>query len=287
MNKNKTKSKRTISVTAHVPRQKAAGLSSNIQITFEGMMILFISDERPYCDVGVLKHAPGHEANILITRIPEYGAPEEMLHLHGDGFEPRMWLDVEKFEAGITLFMDDHVRFDRATGHGNPIDFRWALDFEGKEMYTTPTMVDPTAFKTIIRINDGIFYTQERSDNGLVKKPWKADEVYLGRVAVRIRANITLNDESAFFQNGINATPLELPAAADINYGIYISQARTHHATAHERAQSQDIDAENYNFAVAVDLPHNRKIHLGRDVRNTPDATCLVPTMSQSEILES
>src|SRR5258706_15263869 len=104
---------------------KKAGASdalSKVDMTFEGMMILFVSQGSPYCDVAILKYAPNHMASILITRTPTFGAPESLLHLHGDEFEPRMWFDVEAWEAGITLYQDDLTRFDRANNLRNEKD---------------------------------------------------------------------------------------------------------------------------------------------------------------------
>jgi hypothetical protein len=269
------------------PASKATAASSaavsTVQITFDGMMILFASSDRPYCDVGILKYAPNHEANLLITKIPEFGAPQTLLHLHGEEFESRMWLDAEKLEAGITLFMDHRKPFQR-DAHDNPMDFRWALDFEGEEMYTVKTSVDPSGFKTFLRINDGTFYTQSISDNELIKKPWKEPDQTIGRVAIKLRAEITLTDESAYFQNGVNAQPVEIKAEQGVNYGIYVSQVRDHSA-GHAHTASEDVDAENYNYVIAFDQPYNRKIHFGATTaRIDPDARCLIPTMSQSEI---
>lgn len=256
---------------------------STIRMTFEGMMVLFVREGGSYCHVGILKQAPNHAADILITRIPECGAPQTMLHLHDDDFESRMWLDVDKFEAGITLFKDESQLFQRATDQGNPIDFRWALDFEGDEMYDFKVPVDFAGFKSVLRINDGTFYTQEKSRNELLIRPWHQPEVRLGRVAVRLRADITLDGQSAYFQNGHNVRPLELKAQERVNYGIYISHARHQHSAENEHS-AYEIDAENYNSAVAVDRPYHQKIHFDRvDQRSSPDAVCLTAAMSQTE----
>jgi hypothetical protein len=257
---------------------------SSIQMTFEGMMILFVRQGGPYCDVGILKYAPDHMANIVLTRIPELGAPETLLNLHDADFQSRMWLDVDKFEAAITLY-ENHSKPFRRANSDDPIDFRWALDLEGEEMYKFKIPVDSAGFMSVLRINDGTFYTQETSKNRLVKIPWKEPEVTLGKVAVKLRADITLTGESAYFQNGVNAKPLELKAEKKINYGIYVSHVRPQHSGGDAEAVSNEIDAENYNFAVAVDRPYNQKIHFNSTgKRTTPDAVCLTPTMSQTEL---
>ena len=45
------------------------------------------------------------------------------------------------------------------------------------------------------------------------------------------------------------------------------------------------IHVENYNYVIAVDRPYNRKTHFeATGERNDPDARCLIPTMSKSEL---
>jgi hypothetical protein len=271
--------------TKRAARRVAAGSTiSTIRITFEGMMILFVDDGRRYCDVGLLKYAPNHVASVLITKIPEVGAPETILHVHDADLESQVWLDIQKREPSISLFQDNTVGFKRATDDGNPKDFRWALDFEGHEMYDSNVTLDPAGFKSILRINDGTFYTQQKSDNTLaIKRGSAPGENVLGKVAVRLRADIALARlEVAYFSNGANGVPVLLKPEATTNYGIYVSQIRHDHAPGHPQAADDEIDAENYNTAVAINFPPSRKIHFARGFRATPDAVCLTATMSQT-----
>jgi hypothetical protein len=243
------------------------------------MLILFVEDGGPHCDVAFLKYAPEHVASLLITRIPEAGAPEAIVHLHDGELESRMWLDVQKREPLITLFQDPNEDFIRSQNKGNDMDFRWALDFEGKEMYDGRVTTDPAGLKSILRINDGTFYTQQKSVNALgIIRGITAKR--LGRVAVRLRTEITLGrSERAIFSNGANGTQFSLEPVAGINYGIYVSQIRHDHNVGHAR-DLDAIDGENYNYAIAVDLPTSRKIHFERHgSRVTPDAACFTPIM--------
>lgn len=253
---------------------------SLIQMTFEGMMVLFVKNGGVYCDVGLLKHAPNHIANLLVTRIPRVGAPEILLHLHDAEFESRLWLDVQKREPLITLYTNSDRDFQR-DDKDDVQDFRWVVNFEGPQMYARPVGKDPSAFRSFLRINDGTFYTQQLSSNELILLKPRRDPETIGQVAVRIRCEIALSgSEVAFFSNGADNRPVELPASENVDYGIYLSNVRHEHEHSpdHSPAVESDIDAENYNTALAVDQPPSRKIHFDRSARATPDAACFPPT---------
>jgi len=271
----KTKKKRN-KVT---PTQSTA--VSTIRVTFEGLLVLFIDKSRTYCDVGILKYAPNHMANLLITKIPKLGAPETITHLHDADMESRLWLDVPRFEAVINLFRNDSVRFVRATDHGDPQDFRWVLDFEGSEMYGVEVEVDSAGFKSILRINDGTFFTQEKSWNRLIViKDGKEKDI--GRVATRIRAEIPLyGSQKAYFSNGAIGTPIELEAEMDTDFGIYVSQIRHNHAAVHGPSESDEVDGNYYNSAMAANVPPNQKIRFARGNEVTPDAACFTGSTGQ------
>lgn len=249
---------------------------SRIQLTFEGMMVLFVKDGAEYCDVGLIKHAPNHVAHLLITKIPEIGAPETILHLHDAQLdESRLWLDVQKTGTRIRLYTNGDPHFDRKS-HVDDRDFRWRVDFP--DLYGGTIAHDKNAFRLFLRINDGTFYTQQKSENQLVlKKPGKDPET-IGKVAVKLRSEIELAGEDvAYFSNG-TGTSIPLPAQRDVDYGIYLGLVRHDHSASHSLA-TEDIDAEHYYTAMAIDKPPSRKIHFDRDDhRATPDAVCFPPT---------
>jgi hypothetical protein len=245
------------------------------------MMLMFVNDNREYCDVGFLKDVPHHEPKLLITKMPRGGAPEKLLELFRPDFNDRLWLDVNKPEPRVRIYRsaaaDPFVRTETA---GNVGDFRWALNLEGHEVYNRE-LKRTTAFDKLVprlRINDGMFYAQTPlSRNGLTRTRPGEPLTPLGKVAVQLRAEIGLDaGQFASFFNGTEKLPL--PATTDIDYGIYVCNSRPH---GHE---DNSIDAENYHPMVVRDLAPSRRILFGREgARSTPDSSCLVGWMGMTE----
>jgi hypothetical protein len=208
---------------------------STIQITFEGMLLLFVNDDREYCDVGFLKDVPHHAAKLLITKIPRGGgAPATVLEIPdpsvGSKFQDRLWLDVDKDGARVrlhkpaTAFVRNEVTTDKS-------DFRWAVNLEGDEVYNRE-LKSATAFdrlKPMLRINDGRFYAQTPlSANELSRQRFdESSPVRLGKVAVQLRAEIGLDAGNvATFFNGDSDPGTELRAEQNVDYGIYVCNSR-------------------------------------------------------------
>ncbi|HEV7396092.1 MAG TPA: hypothetical protein VGN86_06245 [Pyrinomonadaceae bacterium] len=263
-----------------------AAVRSLIQVTFEGMVVLFVKDGAAFCDAGLLKMAPNHVASLLLTKIPKKGAPETIVHLHDAQVEERLWLDVQPADGSnprISLY-NNGAKFNRQT-HADDQDFRWVLDFEGEEMYKSGVSHDASGFRSFLRMNAGKFYTQQKSENQLVLVRPTGRET-IGKVAVKIRAEIELAvNDVAYFSIGSAGKPIKLGAEPDLDYGIYLSLVRHLHedAGAHEDAgdhlaAAEDVDAENYHTALATDKPPTRKIHFDIAARATPDAACFSPS---------
>jgi len=259
---------------------------STIQVTFHGMMMLFINDDSTVCQVGILKHAPDHEALIEIEKV--VNEEHQPLHsIEGPDFQPRMWLDVQKNENIIAVYHgEDEINRGRDTG--DDYDFDWVLDFEGDLMYKRRVSVDKPGFRTILSINDGTFFTAQKSGNTLkLKKPGKGKDKGkvidpdIGRVATKVGLRIYLADgENASFFNGVDEIPL--PPARNTNYKILVKLARPEH---HRPALDEVADAENYYTAVAGNVAPSKRIHFEAGTgKNDPDSRCLMPTLSQSEI---
>jgi hypothetical protein len=255
---------------------------SVIRIVFEGMMVLFVKNGGKSCDVGILKHAPDHTAKLIVNKISQ-GDPQEMARLEGNGFQSRLWLDVAKDPSSlkIQLHTDGTSIFDRRRAVSD--DFRWALDFEGREMYEPSRVsVDVSAFSSILHINDGTFYTKQVSANQLTIKSVNTLPATIGKVATKLVALITLaGTETASLWNGENADqPLaSFKHESGLDYAIQLVNIRHHPVEVLDQA-----DAEYYYTAIASNIAPSRKLHFGETARIDPDARCLTAWASQTEL---
>lgn len=260
---------------------------STVRVTFEGMLLLFVKDNRPHCDVGFLSNIPHHYSEIQITKIPRTGAAEVLKHLHGADLNDQLFLDVDKVNPVVRVYTSDSFPdpFSRVEDPGNRGDFRWAVNFEGAEVYDRPLKlaVALDRLKPRLRIYDGTFYSQTPlSTNKLTRKKHnETNPVVLGKVATQLRAEIQLEaNQVATFLNGSGAeNEVSLSAQPDTDYGIYVCNKR-HHAH-----QDDSIDADHYHSVVVTDTPPRRYIKFGREGNMaTPDAVCLPAWMGTSEL---
>ncbi len=248
-------------------RQSVTDVVSNIHLSLEGMMILFVNEKATTCRVGILKYAPQHDSEVNFFRITG-GQRKKFKKIKGSDFQFRMWLDVQKPEKKIVLFH----------GHtADKSDFDLVLDFEGRNMYPAGIAVSPDGFKSILSINDGTFFTAKPSGGSLVLKKKNCDQ-NVGKVAIRVGCDISLaKDDLADFWNG--TTKISLPVAKDTDYEIEVKQARP----AGHMPKPNESDAENFYTAVAGNIAPSDRIHFdqGPD-KNDPDSRCMTPTASQS-----
>lgn len=255
---------------------------SIIRVTFEGMLVLFLNNARRYCHVGILKNAPNHDAKLVATKIPSGGAPEEMARLGNDNFAPQLWLDVQKSTPKIELTTDGSA-FTRLTHHADS-DFRWAIDFEGDDLYKHPIRTDMAGFSSVLQINDGKFSTQQISNNQLTKRQGNSTQIVVGKVATKLVAAIALSaNDKAELWNGETDLPLAtFENVPSVDYGIYLGKTRGHH----HAEDSEVIDANHYYTALGSDIAPGRKYYFDREPssRIDPDAVCLPAWMGTTEL---
>ncbi len=259
---------------------------STVRVTFEGMMLLFVNDNRPYCSVAFLKDVPHHEPKLVITKIRAGAAPEELRSLSVQQLQDDLYLDTNKSNPRVRLHKSaDTDPFQRRESGTNREDFRWAVDLEGFEVYNSalkPGLVREK-LKPVLTIYDGMFYAQiPISENALTRKKHDENVPFpLGKVAVLLRAEIKLDqlDQAVAFRNGAESDPLSLPAEQNVDYGIYVSNKREH------PPGSSEIDANNYHPVVASHIPSYRRIVFGKvQIMATPDAVCLPGWMGTTEL---
>jgi hypothetical protein len=276
----------------------------NITIFFEGMILLFFADKNvetgtaSSCQVGILRNAPGHIYEIKVLKM---GAAPELTMYEEEDIRFSLSLKVEgAAQPGINFQGWDKV-IDRLHGTGERDSFRWALDIE-RELY--PDMAggigaDRKRFRSILRLNNGTFFTKVISDNALLTCDQDANPTgVIGKVATRLGVNITLDAAGkATFLNGKEKI---FEAAAVDQYIVSVNRTRplsehsavgdhheTHAASRHNRdadffydAIGQEVASKVYFMSTV--LPSGAL--LGGVPPVGPEAACLVGTMSESEI---
>jgi|SRR5215510_11331957 len=162
-----------------------------VTVSFQGLMALVINENRE-AEVGVLKHKH-HQFTLEIKKITLLGAS---VINHSTDLGEDLWIEaVNPADNGVKKYINSKLTFDRKTNRGDPEDFRWMVDLEGKEFHGSRLAItNPERFAPMIHLNSGIFYTQRRSQQ-MVKRVIQSNNVHealLGKVASSVAAEIYL-----------------------------------------------------------------------------------------------
>jgi len=268
----------------------------NVQVTLNGLQMVFVGPESKSCVVGVLRDAPaGHDFEIEIRQADENGNFRPFAYLSQNDINSRLTLEVsDASQTGVTRRKME-APFDRRQGPTveNRDSFRWVLDFES-EIYQQPIGANPEGFASLLTVNAGELLTRRISDNQLIMKPPHGDEEILGQVATETGIDIVLDtpQSKAIFKNG-SETIFE----ADNKSSFLITFKRS--CSMNETG----TDADSFYTAVGDLIPDEEKIRfsatsltplfadwessLGQPgveavPPNTPDARCLNGGMSIS-----
>lgn len=251
--------------------------SANVELTIEGMIALFFeknaAGQTVGCQAGVLMDAPGHDFVLRVLRIIGGGAPPE--DLSPRPIERDLKLVVSP--AGIT-FAGGNI--DRQTGAGVPQSFNWVLDFAGPEVYGFEIGANPSAFRSILHINGGEFFTRTVSQNKLIVFDEKTSSCKnIGMVATSVGLRIRLQGagSSAKFLNG--STEL-FSAGEQDRYIVELLRVRQHVHGAH--GAQHHGDANYFYSALGHKIPPGqKKVFSSTPFPLTgpvsPEASCLVP----------
>jgi len=242
---------------------------STIRFSFEGMLLLFLNDDREYCDVGLLSNVHHHQPEILITRTERSRSTTILFPQAGQIIADRLFLNTNRSQQRVRLQAMGLVNLEGNQVYGRRLEPGLALQ----------------KLRPILRIYDGTFFAQPPfSDNKLTVTKPSGVTTDLGLVATRIGAEIALeSEETASFFNGPDSAPTPLPAVENVDYNISMTNKRQH-------GPSAEIDAENYHLVVANHIPPFRRVTFGRSpafdktIVSTPDAVCLPGWMGTTEL---
>lgn len=138
--------------------------SPDITLVFNGLFLIAFEKDKKFCQLSVIQ-AERHCLKINIKtqaaslpNVPELAVnvPNENIH-----FEvTRRASGVDTYEPGP---FQRNLRHDRR-------DFRWVLDFEGRELHNHQIPVRDGAIKRSVFVYNGIFYTLDTEDV-IIRRP--------------------------------------------------------------------------------------------------------------------
>jgi hypothetical protein len=140
--------------------------SPSIQIIFKGLLAVSLDTarpaaggRRPFCEVGVLDGAPGHETRISIMR---YDGDIPQIEKNYDRTNIRPFVSL-----AVRGAVKPGIRTAEEEGLPEKEHLKWAVDLEGPEVYGRKVRVNPRGFYTVFHLNNGTFHTARMSDDKL------------------------------------------------------------------------------------------------------------------------
>ena len=237
--------KPAVSVTktdSAVPRSQATDLKTTnnldhsnafVTVTFRGLAVLCVNEQR-HGEVGILKNEH-HKLIVEVKKITSKGVskinyPIDTEHnIRIEAINPVM--------KGVTTYANTDVKFDKDTDQGDPEDFRWVIDLEGKDFHDSKLAIaNPALLKPVFYIADGVFYTLKKTADMQGRVTWESDYPwhFVGKVADTIAADIYLNKKGAevVLRSDVKGSePLRLKRESGVRYEIAVSNER-HSSTA-------------------------------------------------------
>lgn len=261
--------------------------SPNVELTLDGLIMLFVDPKNEKCRAAVLREAPeDHTLDIKVFKRDAAGKFQLFKEIKGAEVKAKLELTTSNAsKTGISRRKMD-VAINRLTGPagGNDDSFRWVVDFES-EIYQKPIGAKKTGFASILTVNSGELLARSLSNNNLIiRRGQNGSPQTFGRVATQTGIDIVLDQPSSttVFKNGDEVI---FDADSQSRFQIRISRSC--------RQQPGGNDADSYYTAVGDLVPDKEKIFFSSDEPalpagpappSTPDASCLGSSMSQSQI---
>jgi hypothetical protein len=138
--------------------------SPDITLVFNGLFLIAFEKDRKFCQLGVMQ-AERHCLKIKIETqsVSLRDAPELSMNLPNENIH----LEVTRRASGVDTY--EPGPFERNSRHDKR-DFRWVLDFEGRELHNHPIQVKAGAIKRSVFVYNGLFYTLD-TDEVIIRRP--------------------------------------------------------------------------------------------------------------------
>lgn len=208
----------------------------SVTICFAGLELFCINKKNEF--QAAVVQCPDHKLIINVQEITldENGEPiKSKLLAHSLDDQRNIKITAEKSETpGIEKYENHSLDFDPELDHGDPKDFRWIIDLEGKKfggqklkLKPHDSVAAPKQLGPVITVSHGKVYTEKRSDEKFavisVNNGARQPE-FLGRIAHRIGMDIRCDDQNggavSLSNTGDNNGLLTLKAESNKRYLI-------------------------------------------------------------------
>jgi hypothetical protein len=136
----------------------------DITLVFRGLFLIAFEKEKRYCQFGVIQ-AERHCLKIAIktsgSSLPD--APEFSCKIPGENIH----FEVTSRASGVDTY--EPGPFQRNRRHDRR-DFRWLLDFEGRELHNRQLPVKGGSLKRSVFVYNGLFYTRD-TEEVIIRRP--------------------------------------------------------------------------------------------------------------------
>ncbi len=199
-----------------------------VKMTFEGLLLFSINEKRQM-EIGALNHEH-HKFEFQIRKITGKGST--IVNFPVDSAKEIRIEAVNQSGEGVSTYLNNDIPFNKDADQGDPEDFRWVIDFEGKEFHDRKlTLTNPEMLRPRIHINSGIFYTQKKSTELLGRVNWDFDSpwLFIGKAADAVGADIQVdrnNNEVVLTLGDKGSAPLRLKKEPGTRYEIVVRNER-------------------------------------------------------------
>jgi hypothetical protein len=132
--------------------------SPDITLVFSGLFLFAFAEENGFCQIGIME-AERHCLKIGIkTEADSLPNSPGFLFEVSDG---DIYFEVPNRPKGVDTY--EPGSFDRDTAQDSR-DFRWVLDFEGRELHDRRLPLKAGSLKRSIFVSNGLFYTHDKQD---------------------------------------------------------------------------------------------------------------------------
>ena len=138
--------------------------SPDITLVFSGLFLIAFEKEKRFCQFGVIQ-AERHCLKIDIKKRASslLDAPELSCKIPNENIH----FEVTRRASGVDTY--EPGEFQRNSRHDRR-DFRWVLDFEGRELHNRQLPVRPGTLRRSVFVYNGLLYTRETQEV-LIRRP--------------------------------------------------------------------------------------------------------------------
>src|SRR5262245_45630185 len=195
-----------------------------VTVSFKGLAAMCINEQQ-HGEIGILKN-DHHKLIVEVRKITSKGVSKFNYPID---LEHNIRIEVvNPVTKGVKTYVNNDVKFDKDTDQGDPEDFRWVIDLEGKEFHDGKlTITNPAMLKPVFYITDGVCYTREKSADMQGRVTWESDYSwsFIGRPAETIAADIQVNKrggEVILRSEAKGVEPLRLKRETGVRYEIAV-----------------------------------------------------------------